>query len=78
VDHFRDRPEDLLILDICGGEEGWKELCSFLDAPLPHVPFPKSNVSKQWPIIYDWPHRLLQFYRDLSNHFSQDRQKLNE
>lgn len=39
-DYFENRTEDLLILDICGGE-GWPKLCAFLDKPLPDEPFPK-------------------------------------
>lgn len=37
--HFQRRPNDLLIIDICGGE-GWDLLCPFLDKPRPNVPFP--------------------------------------
>ena len=35
--YFRDRPEDLLILDICGGA-GWEPLCEFLGKPVPALP----------------------------------------
>ena len=45
LDHFRDRPQDLLILDIAAGQ-GWDELCAFLGKPVPAVPFPKSNVTR--------------------------------
>ena len=37
--YFADRPKDLLVLDICGGE-GWDHLCGFLDRPIPTEPFP--------------------------------------
>jgi len=37
--YFQHRPQDLLTLDIVSGE-GWRELCTFLDKPLPSVPFP--------------------------------------
>ena len=48
IDYFKERKEDLLILDIAAGE-GWEELCDFLDKPIPQVPFPKRNVTKiQW------------------------------
>jgi hypothetical protein len=40
--HFRDRPGDLLVIDICGGES-WQPLCEFLAAPLPDSAFPWSN-----------------------------------
>ncbi len=42
--HFATRPEALLILDIPGGD-GWNELCSFLELPIPDEPFPRENVS---------------------------------
>jgi len=37
--YFQNRPSDLLILDIIGGE-GWPKLCDFLGHPVPDVPFP--------------------------------------
>lgn len=37
--YFRDRPEDLLEMNIIAGE-GWEKLCPFLDLPIPNVPFP--------------------------------------
>ena len=40
--YFEDRPEDLLVLDI-GKGEGWEELCHFLNAPVPDIPFPWVN-----------------------------------
>jgi hypothetical protein len=48
-ERFAGREEDLLILNICGGE-GWDKLCDFLDEPVPSRPFPKSNVTeeKEW------------------------------
>jgi hypothetical protein len=40
-EYFADRPNDLLVLDICGGTAGWPQLCGFLDVPVPqNVPFP--------------------------------------
>lgn len=38
-EYFKDRPDALLVLDICGGE-GWEELCAFLDTPAIDQPFP--------------------------------------
>jgi Sulfotransferase domain len=38
-EHFRDRPDDLLIMDICGGER-WGPLCEFLRLPQPRAEFP--------------------------------------
>jgi hypothetical protein len=52
---FRERPEDLLVLDICAGE-GWERLCAFLGLPVPRVPFPHAN---------EWMHLLLQASREI-------------
>jgi hypothetical protein len=43
--HFKDRPGDLLVLDVAGGD-GWEALCTFLGKPVPEVPFPKANVTR--------------------------------
>lgn len=43
LEYFRDRPDDLLIMDICGGSTDWKPLCDFLGKPVPDKPFPSSN-----------------------------------
>ena len=40
--HFKDRPDDLLVLDFKKGA-GWKELCAFLGCEAPDVPFPHAN-----------------------------------
>ena len=49
LDYFKDRPEDLLVVDICGGEQNWADLCAFLERPVPDIPFPVTNVSAiQW------------------------------
>lgn len=42
-DYFRDRPDDLLSIDITRGD-GWKELCEFLGHEVPDEPFPHRNV----------------------------------
>lgn len=45
--YFQNRPEDLLVLDVCGGD-GWDELCRFLDTPRPTQPFPhKGSMLKK-------------------------------
>lgn len=38
-EYFSDRPEDLLVINICQGE-GWEKLCPFLHQPLPTRMFP--------------------------------------
>jgi hypothetical protein len=37
--YFRDRPHDLLDMNILAGE-GWEKLCPFLEVPTPDVAFP--------------------------------------
>lgn len=39
LEYFSDRPEDLLIINICQGE-GWDKLCPFMQQPLPTRAFP--------------------------------------
>ncbi|ALP54080.1 hypothetical protein Tel_13585 [Candidatus Tenderia electrophaga] len=47
-DYFKDRPDDLLILDLCDGDD-WEPLCRFLHKPIPDAPIPVTNVTKiQW------------------------------
>jgi hypothetical protein len=45
LEHFEDRPDDLLIMDLAGGD-GWEELCSFLGKDSPAIPFPHSNQAR--------------------------------
>jgi hypothetical protein len=45
-EYFKDRPGDLLELDICGGD-GWSPLCRFLGSSIPPQPFPHSNKTKR-------------------------------
>lgn len=53
MDYFKDRPQDLLVTDICGGDN-WEKLCAFLNKPVPDIPFPVTNVSAiQWMNIQD-------------------------
>lgn len=40
--YFRDRPNDLLEMDISAGQ-GWETLCPFLGLPVPTVSFPYLN-----------------------------------
>jgi hypothetical protein len=44
LEYFRDRPYDLLIMDMDNGC-GWKELCEFLNQPIPATPYPGRNVT---------------------------------
>ena len=43
--YFRDRPQDLLVMDICAGDD-WHRLCRFLGKPVPQVPYPRANVRR--------------------------------
>jgi len=43
IEYFKGTPEDVLILDICGGQE-WSELAPFLGAAIP-------------PFLFPWEHR---------------------
>lgn len=45
LEYFKDRPDDLLTIDICGGD-AWQPICEFLDVPIPIVPFPLANARK--------------------------------
>jgi len=45
TDYFKDRPNDLLIMNLCGGQ-GWEVLCPFLGKPVPEVPFPFKGKKK--------------------------------
>jgi len=40
--YFRDREDDLLVLNICAGD-GWKKLCPFVGERRPWYRFPKCN-----------------------------------
>lgn len=44
IEYFKDRPEDILFLNISEGE-GWESLCSFLNVDVPNVDFPHENKS---------------------------------
>ncbi len=42
MDYFKDRPNDLLVLDVCAGE-GWEKLCPFLGLPSREGSFPRQH-----------------------------------
>jgi len=44
IAYFKNRKNDLLVINICSGE-GWEKLCHFLSTEVPNVPFPKKHVS---------------------------------
>jgi len=53
LEYFRDRPDDLLVLDLPGGD-GWPELCAFLGHPVPDQPFPHANKASVSRRIKNW------------------------
>jgi hypothetical protein len=47
-EYFKDRPDDLLLMNICNGD-AWEILCPFLDKPIPEKSFPyKITNLKKW------------------------------
>ncbi len=56
--HFQTREEDLLVINVVGGE-GWDKLCPFLGKPVPGLPFPRKNVSRSPRRLYNKIRRLL-------------------
>ena len=57
LEYFRDRPNDLLILDLPRGD-GWPELCEFLGEPVPERPFPHANKASASRAIKNWIDKL--------------------
>ncbi len=45
--HFTDREDDLLVVDLCGGD-GWETLCPFLGLRAPRAPFPHANRTPEY------------------------------
>lgn len=54
--YFKDRSDDLLIMNICAGE-GWEKLCTFLGSDQPDAQFPHAN---------EWMHLLLEAAGEVS------------
>lgn len=46
LEYFRDRPSDLLVVDVTAGG-GWDNLCAFLGADTPDIPFPHRNSYRE-------------------------------
>jgi hypothetical protein len=42
LSYFKSRPRDLLVMELSRGD-GWNELCPFLGADIPDIPFPHVN-----------------------------------
>ena len=52
-DYFRDRPDDLLLMDI-PQDARWEPLCAFLDHPVPDEPFPHANKASVSRQVKNW------------------------
>ena len=65
--YFQDRPNDLLVIDLEKGNN-WEKICTFLDIPVPSIPFPHVNKGAYTPIgkitKYIWK-RIRARWRDL-------------
>lgn len=73
LDYFKNRPGDLLVVDICGGQENWVKLCTFLEQPVPDVPFPVTNVSSiQWMNILNIVSLAKQAGEKINNIYEKD------
>lgn len=44
MEYFKGRENDLLVFNV-NANDGWDKLCSFLDKPIPAIPFPKANIT---------------------------------
>ena len=53
VDYFRDRPDDLLVMDI-PRDARWEALCDFLGHPIPAEPFPHANKASLSRRLKNW------------------------
>lgn len=53
VEYFRERPDDLLVLDLASGI-GWPRLCEFLGHPVPDAPFPHANKASLSRKLKNW------------------------
>lgn len=63
--YFKNRPQDLLVLDIVSGD-GWEKLCLFLKKPIPLKPFPFQNKQKD---KYNSKDKFFMFIRKISPNF---------
>ena len=65
-EHFKDRPGDLLELDVCSGE-GYAKLCSFLSLPMPEdAAFPIANSTSDKTSQLKWIKQVKGVYDVLS------------
>ena len=63
--YFKDRPNDLLILDFTKGV-GWENLCSFLSQDIPDVSFPHANKTSNKKTMSEFKimrHRIKNYFK---------------
>lgn len=65
-DYFKDRPDDLLVMNVCGGD-GWEKLCPFLNVPLVDEPFPQANITAERPrtTLHIWKRMIADWHSSL-------------
>ena len=64
-EYFKDRPDDLLILDFTKNDE-WEQLCSFLSQDIPNVSFPHANKSSNKKTVSKFKimrHRIKNYFK---------------
>jgi hypothetical protein len=57
LEYFRDRPDDLLVMDI-PADASWEKLCRFLGHEIPKKPFPHANKASLSRKIKNWFKKL--------------------
>ena len=57
LEHFRDRPQDFLVMDI-PGDAAWERLCKFLGRAVPNEPFPHANKASLSRRLKNWFRKL--------------------
>ena len=45
--YFKNRPDDLLVMDMSARTNRWGALCTFLRQPVPSVPYPKEFATER-------------------------------
>jgi hypothetical protein len=69
IDYFKDRPNDLLVLDLAKGD-GWEKLCPFLRADIPNVPFPHANKASDRENANSQSARFVRKIKSLAKHIT--------
>ena len=68
LEYFKDRPEDLLIMDFAYGD-GWDKLCSFLSKEIPDEPFPHANKRNTTADLSSFKYRWARVRKSFKNNF---------